>query len=419
MMKSEERNISCGQGAPDFRSPSTERYLALTVSGILPLEKLRAAENTALARGLEIEGVLLREFNLPKQALLEALSSYYGFPYLEYDERLPVPPRLLAGLDGERLSLSQWFPVGKSGDTVTVAVNDPNDPAVLQEIMRCLETETLEIRVALGEDIQWFIQDFLHARPGQLVGTERTGLAFWRNTMAQWRTRLACYRNDMAMGRTGLAFLRWGLGFVAVSNALMRMRMPLYGTIFPLLTMTAGFLMAFYGLVMYLKIRKSRLRPPGHHTLVEVTSATLQFLEDYHFIDDSGRTVPTKQTMLGRLGDFLADHCTILYPSPASKERTQLARERNVLAAQRTVAACYRTIYSRARTGLAFIRTGVSFASLGLGLLQYFGVSALSVFDALLVISGIFMIVDGFLWYMPVRKEQSEIPRCRVVQGVQ
>jgi len=272
--------------------------------------------------------------------------------------------------------------------------------------------------VALGEDIQWFIQDFLHAKPGQLVGTERTGLAFWRNTMAQWRTRLACYRNDMAMGRTGLAFLRWGLGFVAVSNTLMRMRLPLHGTIFPWLIMVSGFLMASYGLVMYLKIRRLRMRPPGHHTLVEVTSATLRFLEDYHFIDDGGRTIPTKQTMLGRLGDFLADHCTILYPSPASRERTQLARERNVLAAQRTVAACYRTIYSRARTGLAFIRTGVSFASFGLGLFQYFGVSALSVFDAMLVISGIFLIIDGFLWYMPVRKEQSEIPRCRVVQDV-
>jgi len=418
MMKSEEKNIPCVHGAPDFRSPATGRYLPLVASGVLTAEALRAAEDTALARGLEVEDVLLREFNLPKQTLLEALSSYYGCPYLEYDERLPVPPQLLAGLDGERLSLSQWFPVGKLRMAVTVAVNDPNDPAVLEEIRRCLETETLDIHVALSEDIQWFIQDFLHAKPGQLVGTERTGLAFWRNTMAQWRTRLACYRNDMAMGRTGLAFLRWGLGFVAVSDALMRMRLPLHGTIVPWLIMGAGFLMASYGLVMYLKIRKSRLRPPGHYTLVEVTSATLRFLEDFHFIDDSGRTVPTKQTMLGRLGDFLADHCTILYPSPASKERTQLARERNVLAAQRTVAACYRTIYSRARTGLAFIRTGVSFASLGLGLLQYFGVSVLSVFDALLAVSGIFMIIDGFLWYMPVRKEQSEIPRCRVVQGV-
>ena len=417
MMKSEEKNIFCNQSTPAFRSPATGRYLLLVSSGVLTAEALRAAEDTALARGLEVEGVLLREFNLPKQTLLEALSSYYGCPYLEYDERLPVPPQLLAELDGERLSMSQWFPVGKSGDIITVAVSNPSDPVVLEEIRRYLKTETYEIRIALSEDIQWFIQDFLHAKPGQLVGTERTGLAFWRNTMALWRTRLACYRNDMALGRTGLAFLRWGLGFVAVSNALMRMRPALHGTIFPWLIMAAGFLMAFYGLVMYLKIRKSRLRPPGHYTLVEVTSATLQFLEDYHFIDESGRMIPTKKTMLGRLGDFLADHCTILYPSPASKERTQLARERNVLAAQRTVAACYRTIYSRARTGLAFIRTGVSFASLGLGLLQYFGVSALSVFDAMLVVSGIFMIIDGFLWYMPVRKEQSEIPRCRVVQG--
>ncbi len=127
MMKSEEKNIFCGQGAPDFRSPATGRYLPLVSSGVLTAEALRAAEDTALARGLEVEGVLLREFNLPKQTLLEALSSYYGCPYLEYDERLPVPPRLLAGLDGERLSLSQWFPVGKSGETVTVAVNDPHD----------------------------------------------------------------------------------------------------------------------------------------------------------------------------------------------------------------------------------------------------------------------------------------------------
>ena len=88
-----------------------------------------------------------------------------------------------------------------------------------------------------------------------------------------------------------------------------------------------------------------------------------------------------------------------------------------MLAAQRTVAACYRTIYARARTGLAFIRSGVSFAGLGLGLMQYFGLSILSGLDSVLVIAGIFMIIDGFLWYLPVRREQAEIPRCRVFQA--
>ncbi len=418
MMKSDEKELSDAGNAPVFRFPETGRYTPLISYGVLTSEELRQAEESAFARGVEAENVLLREFRVPRRLLLHALSDYYHCPSLEYDERLPVPPELLEGLDGERLSLSQWFPVGKSGDAVTVAVNNPKDPAVLEEIRKYLKTEACEIHVALSEDIQWFVLDFLHASPGQLVGTERTGLAFWRNTMAQWRTRLACYRNDMAKVRTDLAIFRWGLGFAAVSDTLMRTRKTWQHAFFPWIIMGAGLLMAFYGLLMYLKIRKSRISPPGHHTLVEVTAATLQFLEGYHFIDDANTGVPTKKTMLGRLGDFLAEHCTILYPSPASKERTQLARERNVLAGQRTVAACYRTIYSRARTGLAFIRSGVSFAGLGLGLMQYFGLSMLSVFDSVLVIAGTFMIVDGALWYLPVRREQAEIPRCRVFQKV-
>lgn len=302
----------------------------------------------------------------------------------------------------------------KKGNSVAIAANNPEDPVVLDEVKKFIKAEKYEFRVALAEDIQWFIQDFLHAVPGHLIGTERTGLAFWRNTMAQWRTRLACYRTDLAKARTDLAFLRWGLGLIAVSDALMRMHNSGAMLYIYWVMAAAGILLVIAGLSSYLKIRKSRIKPPRHQTLVEVTAATLHFLEKYHFIDNTGISSPTKKTMLARLGDFLANYSTILYPSPASRERTHLARERNVLAGQRTVAACYRTIYARARTGLAFIRTGVSFTGLGIGLIRYFGFSLLTLFDSLLVAAGILMAVDGVLWYMPVRKEQSEIPRCPV-----
>ena len=117
--------------------------------------------------------------------------------------------------------------------------------------------------------------------------------------------------------------------------------------------------------------------------------------------------------MLARLGDFLANYSTILYPVPGSQERTHLARERNVLAAQRTIAACYRTIYARARTGLAFIRTGVAFISFGIGLSAYFGIGPGTVFDGILVVVGLLMSIDGIFWYMPFRREQAELPRTR------
>lgn len=390
-----------------------EKLQALSDRGGLTEEGLHAAEETAAARGIDVATVLIREYGVQRHVILKALSEYYNCLPVEYDERMPVPPGLLSGLDDERLSLGQWFPIIKDGGTVVLAACDPHDPKVLEEAKRFIKAEKYEIRITLPEDVQWFIQDFLHAKPGRLIGTERTGLAFWRNTMAHWRTRLACYRNDLAQARTDLAFLRWGLGSIAIADTLMRARGADVLYIYRLM-IAAGFSLAAFGLSGYIKIRLKRLSPPRHHTLVEVTSATLNFIENYHFIEGAGIPSSTKETMLARLGDFLADHCTILYPSPASRERTHLARERNVLAGHRTVAACYRTIYARARTGLAFIRTGISFLSVGAGLMHYFKFGLFTVFDSLLIVMGLWMLVDGALWYMPARKEQSEIPRCPV-----
>jgi uncharacterized membrane protein YidH (DUF202 family) len=400
-----------------YTREAESRFHLLADRGIISRTQLQHAEVSATARGIDVERVLVSEYHVPKRLLLQALADHYQCPSLEYDERLPVPPELLAGLDGERLAMNQWFPVIRDGGTVVIAANDPDDESLRDEVKRFVPAHNYEFRVALGEDLQWFIQDFLHAKPGLLIGTERTGLAFWRNTMAHWRTRMACYRTDLASARTHLAFLRWGLGIIALSDTLLRMQSPGSPVLMRWAMMTAGFGLSLFSLAGYLRIRKSRMSPPRHQTLIEVTAASLQFLENYHFIDTPGVTVPVRQTMLARLGDFLANHCTILYPSPSSRERTHLARERNVLAAQRTVAACYRTIYARARTGLAFIRTGVAFSSLGLALLKYFSFGPMSMLDSLLFISGMLMISEGLIWYLPVRKEQTEIPRCPIPQG--
>lgn len=390
------------------------RFGRLVETGLLTEEQLVQAYDASMARGVDLERTLLREFGIPRPALLEALSEHYDCPYVEYDERLPVPTELFSGLNSDVLSRSLWFPLLKEEGKVIVAANDPESALVREEARARHPEARLEFRVALASDIQWYIQDFLHAKPKFLIGIERTGLAFWRNTMAHWRTRLACYRTDFAKGRTSLALLRWGLGLMALSNVLLRTRKDLI-----LLTnvywamIVVGLALSVFGFANYLKVRRSRMSPPRHHTLVEVTATTMMFLENYHLEGVSGQK-RTKGTMLARLGDLLPNYCTILNPVPASKERTHLARERNVLAAQRTLYACYRTIYSRARTGLAFVRTGVAFFSLGLGFLHYFALGLFSVVDSFLMTAGLLMAVDGILWYMPVRKEQGDIQRARL-----
>lgn len=388
------------------------RFGLLVEKGLLTRKELIEAYDASVARGAALDRILLEDYGIPRRALLEALSRHDGCPYIEYDERLPIPTELFARLNSGILSHSLWFPVIKEEDKVIIAACFPNSPSVRDEASAHFKGAKIEFRVALASDIQWYIQDFLHAEPKLLIGIERTGLAFWRNTMAHWRTRLASYRTDLAKGRTSLAVLRWGLVLMALSDVFLRTRQDLFFiTQVYWAMMLAGLALSAFGLVNYIKVRKSRAGPPKHHTLVEVTAATMMFLENYH-LPEAAAQGRIKETMLGRLGDFLTNYCTILNPVPASKERTYLARERNVLAAQRTLAACYRTIYSRARTGLAFIRTGVAFLSLGLGFLEYFSLSLFSVIDSFLIAAGFLMTVDGVLWYMPARKEQENIQRA-------
>ncbi|CAK8713798.1 Type II secretion system protein GspE N-terminal domain-containing protein [Candidatus Electronema halotolerans] len=388
---------------------------ALADKGILPEETLEEIGQAAQCRSLAPATLLVYEYGLPRSLLLETLTEIYGCAAIEYDERLPIPPDFLPKLSAETLLREGWFPVFlEQNNRVTIAAVDPSSPTLAASVTELLGCQTVACMITLPEDVQWFIQDYLHARPGELIGTERTGLAFWRNTMAQWRTLLACCRTDMAKARTALAFGRFGLSLVSIAMTLFHLEHPRWSVAF--LTLFVGLLCNSFGLIIYLRIRASQLRPPGSQTVMEVTAATISFLEQYHFPDEIKTSVPpakTGATMLARLGELLADYSTIIFPAPPSRERTHLARERNVLAAQRTVAACYRTIYARARTGLAFTRTGVSCFSFGVGLLVYFHFSLLSFFDLALTGAGLLMVVDGLLWYLPVRKEQTELPRSR------
>jgi len=338
------------------------------------------------------------------------LASHYNCPFIEYDERLPVPPELLTtGIKTEQLRAEGWFPVIKEKDgTIVIACTNPRDPSLPAKVKNSLGPGPYKFEVCLPDDITWFTEDYLHAKPGELIGTERTGLAYWRNTMAQWRTLLACYRTDMAKSRTALAVTRAGLALVTITFAYSRIHK--YASPINVLDsiMLIGCILGTIGLPAYIKVRRSRLKPPAGQTLMEVTAATMVFLENFHFVNGPQLKTRTRPTMLGRLSDLLGEFCTIFYPSPASRERTHLARERNVLAAQRTIAACNRTIYARARTGLAFTRTGISFMSIGIGLIMYFGFGLDVIFYGMLIFIGLLLAIDGILWYLPAHRQQAD-----------
>lgn len=88
---------------------------------------------------------------------------------------------------------------------------------------------------------------------------------------------------------------------------------------------------------------------------------------------------------------------------PRSAGRTPLAKVRNFFALRRSRYACVRTSLARGRTGLALFRTGLSFVTIALVLFRVLGPGLLSVLEALLVVAGTFLIVEGLRWYLPTR----------------
>lgn len=391
----------------DFIGKELERLLPMVQSGDIDREQLIEICSDAASRGQDVESILRHEYLVPRRRILEALSKTYNCKWTEYDERLPVPPELLTGLDAVALCASLWFPIIKDGETVIIAARDPQDEQMQEEVRKFVPAKAYEFRVAMGEDIRNYIQDFLNEVPEHIIGNERTCLAYWRNTMARWRTRLACYRTDFAKARTHLSLLRWGFGLIGLGRALLHTS-NIAAIPFDWVMIASGFVIVFLGISTYFRTKTSVLKPPKHQTLVEVTGATLFFLEGYQFAELKPKDIKPKKTMLARLAASLPNFCVYIEPSLDNKARSSLAHERTSLAGQRTVAGCYRTIYARARTGLAFIRTGVTFISIGLGFIRYFGISMLTVLDSTLVVAGLLMVADGAVWYWPSRKEQRE-----------
>lgn len=392
------------------KTTESEKFFYLVQTGVLTEEKLEKAAAGAAFRGIEIEKILRHEYHIPRRSIVKSLSEHYKCPWLEYDERVPVPPEVLLPFARRKNRTGRWFPVILDGKKVIIASADPWDPDLRADAEACFPDNILELRVALAEDIRSFIDDFMNGPPDHLVGNERSNLAMWRNTMARWRTMLTCYRTDFAKVRTYFSLLRGGLGLIAIARALMYMypESLFYFAYWAMIGIAFCFI--FIGLYHYIRIRQKVLSPPRHHTLVEVSAAVLYFLENYQFVETWPPGVEFKKTMLARLAESLQRHSVDIEPSFDNKDRSYLAHVRTLYAAQRTIASCYRTVYSRARTGLSFIRTGAAFLAIGIGLIQHFGFSLLTGFDLFLVGAAIGMLVDGVLWYLPAIREQSGIP---------
>ena len=327
------------------------------------------------------------------------MSAHYDWPTVEYDESLTASAAILRRLDVDMLRAELWLPIAWERDSAEVIVCDPDDAELVQHIRLCLGVTDLRLRVATQADLIRLIENSADLNEHFPVYGGRTPLAKVRTYLAGVRTRYAAQRTQFARSRTGLALARSGLTFITIAIAFLR----LFGTgdllIFEIPLLVFGFLAIIDGLVWYFPARREsrRIKAYPPYSVPEEYTA-LNVVDPGGSMDFPRSSIVAGSAALRQNWDAL---------SPVERRRF-LANDRTNLAEERTILAYLRVMMAKARTGLAFARTGVAFAGVGIGFIRKFPPGPWSIFDWSLIVIGVFMLVEGFLWYGPGRRAANQ-----------
>jgi type II secretory ATPase GspE/PulE/Tfp pilus assembly ATPase PilB-like protein/GAF domain-containing protein len=106
-------------------STAKTKYDYLVADAVLSAAEFELATRTARRKGIDIEEVLLDEFQVSVAALGKALSSFFGVPYEPYRGDRLKPTELLKNLRREYVESSHWLPVEESQEGLMILTTDP------------------------------------------------------------------------------------------------------------------------------------------------------------------------------------------------------------------------------------------------------------------------------------------------------
>ena len=124
---------------------------------MLTRQDLSTAMTEARRKGCDVETILLDTYRVPKADLGQALSRFYGCPFLPYDDHLVVDRSLLKDLNFEFLKANCWLPLRRNGDTIDVLVDNPKDLLKTEHIQMLLRGAPLRWLVGLRSDILHYL----------------------------------------------------------------------------------------------------------------------------------------------------------------------------------------------------------------------------------------------------------------------
>jgi type II secretory ATPase GspE/PulE/Tfp pilus assembly ATPase PilB-like protein len=154
------------------------KYDHLVTNAVISAEELELATRSSRRKNLDIETVLIDEFQVKVQAIGEALAAYFGVPYEPFKADRVKPMDLLKNMSREFIETSMWVPIDETqADGILVLTTDPEKIRGSKIVNNVYPKSKIAYRVCCAREFMSTLDAFFGA-----TGAASPGMAAEDNT---------------------------------------------------------------------------------------------------------------------------------------------------------------------------------------------------------------------------------------------
>ena len=128
------------------------KYDGLVSNAVISAEELELAQRSARRKNLDLETVLIDEFQVKVPALGDALASYFGVPYEPFRQDRIRPPDLMKNISREFSEANMWLPLEDSKDGIVVLTLDPEKTRASRMVNNVFPRSKIVYRVTTSRE---------------------------------------------------------------------------------------------------------------------------------------------------------------------------------------------------------------------------------------------------------------------------
>jgi type II secretory ATPase GspE/PulE/Tfp pilus assembly ATPase PilB-like protein len=128
------------------------KYDHLVSNAVISAEELELATRSARRKNLDVETVLIDEFQVKLSAIGEALAAYFDVPYEPHKADRVKPMDLMKNMSREFVDSSLWVPIDETRDGIIILTTDPEKIRGSRVVNNVYPKSKIVYRVCCGRE---------------------------------------------------------------------------------------------------------------------------------------------------------------------------------------------------------------------------------------------------------------------------